>query len=143
MSSKPGQSLNLGGLPDPIIIAALDVLSKRIYQGVFESRTEHEARQEFEMWLKPSWVMAENLQLTPETFARWVQIGKWNISNNTGIFALMKDCTALAGQDGWKIPAIGMSVQEAVEKAAEEGVQELIEGLDALIALQIMNDRKP
>lgn len=142
MSEGPKSTLNLDGLPTPIIVAALDVLTLRIYQGVFESRTELQARQEFEMWLKPSWSRAEGLLLSPESFAEWIKLGEWNISKDEQKFSYMKDCTSIAGKDGWKIAALDMTVQQAIDQISEEGLEGFIEGLDAVIALKKMNQER-
>lgn len=139
-SDSSRNELDLDGLPRSLVLAALDVLTDEVAQGLFMSRSERELRQELNLWLKPSWIAAQELGIRDVDFAEWIRLGEWNLSNKPTTHALVKDCTAIAGSGGWRIKAIGMTPSEAFDKASHSGVSGMLEEIDALLALKKMSD---
>lgn len=135
------ENTNFSGLPPEVVSAALQRIAKKINPGIFAPSEEREVRLEFNLWLKSSWSIAETLGITEYDFAQWVRLGEWNLSKNAETLKLIKDCTNIAGSQGWKIKESGMTVQEAFDKSLEHGITHLLEALDTMIALKALSGK--
>ncbi len=142
MPKSTAQFSSSDNLPQIIEASAHAMLNSISQPGIFNPQEDRILRQELNLWLASSWNLAQTMNITPEDFAEWMRLGQWNITKNNSSYKLIKDYTAIAGTSSWKIYEVGMSVQEAFDKAAESGVTALMESVETMLALKSLSEKR-
>lgn len=130
--------LNLNSLPTKIQVAALELASQSTLSGLVDVQEERKQRQELNLWLAPSWKKMENLGMNEFCYASFVRLNMWNVSNASHLFEELKELFIIAGNDSWKIAACSLSAEEARQQIEDNGQQDFMEGLEAVLALKNM-----
>ncbi len=120
-------------LPEVVINAIPKAILKLNENKSWES--SHSLRNSIELWISSSWIYAQELNLSPEDYVEWMYLGYWNLAGDTGDFRLVSEYTKLAGSQGWALAKAGISFQEAVRLASEDGIEALIENAKVMSGL--------
>ena len=132
--------LNVEELPKPIRLAALDVATQYASLGIFDAKEAQSKRQEFNLWLVPSWRQANSLGCSEACFAELVRADSWNISSYPHLLKDLQTAMMLVGNEAWKIFSCKISIEQAREDIQRVGPEDFIAGLEALIALKKMSN---
>lgn len=95
------------------------------------------------LWLEPSWRAAQRDGMAAEEFAAWVRLGLWNLEGEPSVSRRVRGYREVAGSHGWALAAAGISIEEAAERAAREGVPAVVEAAEVMVALGELADLLP
>lgn len=120
-------------LPDEIVSAIPKAILKLSENKSWEM--QHSVRNSIELWVEPSWNIAKTLNLSPQDYAEWMLLGHWNLAGDMGDLKVVSEYTKLAGAQGWALKKAGVSISDAVQMAAEEGLEALVENAKIMSGL--------
>lgn len=120
-------------LPDEIVATIPKAILKLSENKSWE--VQHSVRNSIELWIESSWNIAKGMGLSPQDYVEWMLLGNWNLAGDTGELKIVSEYTKLAGTQGWALKKAGVSLSDAIQLAAEEGLDSVIENAKIMSGL--------
>lgn len=122
-----------GNLPDPVRKALRYVMNS---PNTLPSWTNNrEVAGSFALWLEPSMKAAEKMGMTWDEYARWMELGMWNLDGDPVTAETVSQYRLMFGDSAWIVVKAGIAIEEARERVAEEGRLAVLEAARVMIAL--------
>jgi hypothetical protein len=120
-------------LPDEIVATIPKAILKLSENKSWE--VQHSVRNSIELWIESSWNIAKGLGLSPQDYVEWMLLGNWNLAGDTGDLKIVSEYTKLAGSQGWALKKAGVPIADAIQLAAEEGLEAVVENAKIMSGL--------
>ena len=120
-------------LPDEIVATIPKAILKLSENKSWE--VQHSVRNSIELWIESSWNIARGLGLSPKDYVEWMLLGNWNLAGDAGDLKTVTEYTKLAGSQGWALKKAGVAISDAIQLAAEEGLEAVVENAKIMSGL--------
>lgn len=95
------------------------------------------------LWMDASWRAAQQEGISAAEFAKWVEVGVWNLAGDPVALTAVGIFRGIAGADGWLLAKAQLDPMEALRQYQEHGAATVLETAEVLTALTRMSEDVP